>query len=290
MATYTSTKIQQSTGEIRKWTFDFTDDIPSGATVLSGTATHTPPSGSAASLTITASSPYVYVQLGPLTVTGIHFLDATATFSNGEKSEIRLTFTVNYPAAIARSGLSDLISSLRKMTYAGPNDFDIAGVPYWTDKQLEEELDTCRTELYRELLEPVETYNNGTVQFKEYHSGYGNFEQTTGGTSIFYLENAAGTIFGTALYSIDYRRGHVTFNSDTTGSAVYLYGRSYDLNAAAANIWRFKAGYYAEAYDFSTDGMRANRSQLIEHCERMANKYEGMRQPESISLFRSDIT
>jgi len=43
MATYKEATIQQSTGEIRKWTFDYTDDLPSGATVASGTATHTPP-------------------------------------------------------------------------------------------------------------------------------------------------------------------------------------------------------------------------------------------------------
>ena len=33
MATYKEATIQQSTGEIRKWTADFTDDLPGGITV-----------------------------------------------------------------------------------------------------------------------------------------------------------------------------------------------------------------------------------------------------------------
>ena len=61
MATYSESSIQQGTYEIRKWTVDFTNDLPTAVTVASGTAIHTPPSGTAATLTIAATSPYVTV-------------------------------------------------------------------------------------------------------------------------------------------------------------------------------------------------------------------------------------
>ena len=289
MATYDLTTIQQGTAEIRKWTFDFTDDLPTGATVTAGTAVHTPPSGSAGTLAITVTSPYVYVTASGLTAIGVHHIEARATFSNAEVSSITAAIPVVHSTLTARSGLATLVDELRMMADAAPDEFAIAGQPFWTDKQLERELDKNRTEIYRQPLEMVDTYNSGTVEYKQYFSPYGNLEQTTGGTAIVYLENAAGTIFSTSLYTVDYTRGHVSFGSDTTGSAVYLYGRSYDLNAAAASIWRLKAGYASKMYDFSTDNHSLKRSQYKQHCVEMARYYDGLRQPESITLYREDI-
>jgi len=289
MATYKEATIQQAKSETRKWTFDFTDDLPSGVTVSSGTAVHTPPSGTAATLTIAATTPYVTVQLGGLTVTGVHYLEAMATLSNGEVSSVKLAFTVLYPTLTARSGLADLINELRALTDAGPNDFDIAGEPYWSDKHLQKHLDNNRKDVYREQLEPTQTYNNGTVEYKEYYSSLNNWEQTTDGTAIHRLENAAGTVYGTSLYTADYIRGQFTFTDDTTGSAVFASGRVYDLNAAAADVWRSKAANAAKLYDFATDGHNLKRSQIRAQCLEMAKYYEGMKAPTVISLYRDDM-
>lgn len=86
----------QSMAEIRTHVIDYTDDLLAGVTVSSASGTHTPPSGSAASVTISASSPYVNATLGPLAVTGIHLLDVTATLSDGEKSAVRVMLKVDY--------------------------------------------------------------------------------------------------------------------------------------------------------------------------------------------------
>jgi hypothetical protein len=69
-------------------------------------------------------------------------------------------------------------------------------------------------------------YKGGAVEYHDYHSGYINLETTSGGTAIFYVEDAAGSAVGTALDTPDYNRGVVTFTADTGGSAYYLYGRS----------------------------------------------------------------
>lgn len=97
MATSVIGPVKQSLLEIRQWDFDFTDDLLDGVSVSSATATHTPPSGSAATPVVGAiASGVVPVQLGPLSVTGWHVLTCLATLNNGEKSEIRLNFEVSF--------------------------------------------------------------------------------------------------------------------------------------------------------------------------------------------------
>lgn len=97
MADYIVSNKKQSLAEIRQWDFDFSPDLSSGVTVSSATATHTPPSGSASTPTVgTIASGVVPVKLGPLSVTGTHYLSILATYSNSEKSEIKLRITVDF--------------------------------------------------------------------------------------------------------------------------------------------------------------------------------------------------
>lgn len=97
MADIIKTNKRQSLSEIRQWDFDFSADLPDGATVASATATHVPPSGSASTPTVgSISNGIVPVLLGTLSVTGVHYLDVLATFSNNQKSEIRLVVRVEF--------------------------------------------------------------------------------------------------------------------------------------------------------------------------------------------------
>jgi hypothetical protein len=50
---------------------------------------------------------------------------------------------------------------------------------------------------------------------------------------------------------------------------------TYDLNAAAAEIWDEKAADLADLYDFAADGGRYNRSGAYEQAVKMAAKYRG---------------
>lgn len=88
---------KQSLAEIRTWDVDFTADLRGSATVSSATATHTPPSGSAATPSVgSIVANVVPVTLGPLTVTGTHLLDVLATCSDSEKLSVRIQFEVIY--------------------------------------------------------------------------------------------------------------------------------------------------------------------------------------------------
>ena len=97
MADTIRTEKHQSLTEIRQWDLDFTKDLSTGVTVISATAVHTPPSGTASIPTVgTIVTPIVPVRLGPLSVKGVHELIVTAIFSNNEKSTVKLLIPVDY--------------------------------------------------------------------------------------------------------------------------------------------------------------------------------------------------
>jgi hypothetical protein len=190
---------------------------------------------------------------------------------------------------MARSTLATLIERVRGMTNAGTADYTIGTAAYWDADHVQDVLDRYRLDVYQEQLGMIEKWVGGTVQYLEYQSHYTNLEETSGGTAIFYLEDGAGSDIGTSLYSVDYQRGRVTFAADTSGTTYYLTARSYDLNAAAADIWRQKASYFSEsAIDFSTDNHRVSNSQVIKNCMDMAARFESMSLPQVSTLYRSD--
>jgi len=79
------------------WPLDFTKSLLSGVTVSSAVVTHTPPSGGTVTTPSTQIvSPIVYVTVGPLGVTGVHYVDVLATFSDATKDDIRLVIRVDY--------------------------------------------------------------------------------------------------------------------------------------------------------------------------------------------------
>lgn len=288
MATYSKAK-NQSTLEAYTYTVDFSNDLPSGGTVTAGTAIHIPPSGSASSITTSVTSPYVYVSVPTITLLGTHYVDVLATINSDttNQASVRIPINVLYPSPVARSGMVDIITELREMTDSGIDDYTVAGIPYWTDAQLQRVLDNHRTIIkYYEMTAEEE----GTGEYFDYSIGYGNLEQTTGGTAIFIVQDINAAAVSSASYSVDYTRGVVTFASDTAGAVYYVTGRSYNLNDAAAEIWKKKQGHYHTAVDFSTDNHRINRAQLYEHAKEQAAHYQqmGSSAMSSMSFYRPD--
>ena len=63
----------------------------------------------------------------------------------------------------------DIIYDLRLLTDTGPNDFTIAGVPYWSDNQLQRVLDRHRKDFYRVEIESQSEYvGGGTIQYTRF--------------------------------------------------------------------------------------------------------------------------
>jgi len=284
--------LSQSTNEIKTHTVDFTSLLPSGGTVTAGTATHTPPGGgTTVAVTCAITSPYVYVTVGPLATLGVNYVDVQATFNDGDISTARLIVDVFYPSVAARSGMVDIITELRGMTEASADDYVVVNQGYWSDKQLQDILDKHAWLLDNEPLTLVPTRKSGGYEYKDYYIGRGNIEKTTGGTAIFKVLDTTGTSVSSALYSVDYNVGKITFATDQVTAVIYnVTCAAYDLNAAAAEVWRKKVSHYASAYDFSSDNHSVKREQLFTHARDQMNYYLGLSGDgvNCISLGRAD--
>lgn len=194
---------------------------------------------------------------------------------------------------MARSGLSALIEELRGMTEAGTADYTVGSTSYWPDNAIQDILDNHRQDL---RFVQLQGYSNvgagGTLTWFEHKAPLGYLEQTTGGTAILYLQDSSGATLGTALWNADYRRGIFTFVNDTAGTVIYMTGRTYDLNAAAAEMWQKKAAHYAPTtFDFSTDNHSIKRSQIYDHCIDQVKFFQGISRNviSSVQRFRSDV-
>lgn len=192
---------------------------------------------------------------------------------------------------MARSTLGELIGELRVMADAGTADYTSAGTVFWTDDQLQTVLDHNRTDVFGEELAFVrEQVAPGTVEYHSYFSEHQWWEQTDGGSAIFVLRDGLGNAAGTADWSADYLNGKVTFAADTAGTVYYLTGRSFDLYSAAAEVWRKKASQYAtKAIDWKTDNMSITRSQALDQARNMAEYYEMMAGPKTLTMYRGDM-
>ena len=198
---------------------------------------------------------------------------------------------------MARSTLSDLIHEVRGRIRDGrgtANYTTYGTAQYWDDDQIQGVLDRHRQDIYRCAIAPTQKYNNGTVIYTDYYLPHKFLERTSeGGSATFYLENAAGAVIGTANYTPDYNRGYVSFSADQAGSVHYLYASSYDVDGAAAEIWRQKAGDYATAVNFSTDNHRVDRGAIIANALKMAEFYEARSSRGGFNvttMHRSDVT
>lgn len=179
---------------------------------------------------------------------------------------------------MVRASMTDLIDVLRGLAHAGTEDFTIGIKEYWSDEQLQTILDRYRANLREaELVSHPITNSGGTPEYKEYSSYAGWYETTSeGGSATFVITDGIGGITPLTSYTPKYETGLVTFDDDQEGSARYVTGQSYDVYAAAADVWEQKAAHYATQIDFSTDGHKITRSHIVTQCENMAKKYGSM--------------
>lgn len=189
---------------------------------------------------------------------------------------------------MARTGMSDLIGQVRAFCNLGTNDYALGTATYWSDDHIQTILDRHKVTVVEEELLEVPNYTQGSTIYKVFHSYHGNYEQTTGGTTVFWIQDSAGTIVGTSNYTVDYANGIVTFGADQAGSSRFLSGYSYDIYNAAADVWRMKAGAFGEAVNFKTDNMSVNRGDLIKNALMMASQYAAMGNAKVVDMTRDD--
>ncbi len=129
---------------------------------------------------------------------------------------------------------------------------------------------------------------SGSVYFLSHYPCYPN-SGTAGTVAV------NGTVYGTASYTLNWQYGRVTFSTTPlnagTVQADYLAasftddevddawaeaGGSVNLYAAAASLWRIKAGRHAPHYSFRDAGQQFDRSDWHKACLAMAQEYQTM--------------
>ena len=198
---------------------------------------------------------------------------------------------------MARTTLATLIQRVRELAAAGTADYTIGTAAYWSDDAVQAVLDRNRLDFVDELLQPLREYDGGgTARYYVHQSTHGNLEATDGGTAILYVRRSSGARLGTADYGVDTQAGRITFVADTGGSAFYLTARTYDVYAAAAEVWRLKAAQVAQRFDFTADGASFKASQLVaqyqaqaDACSAMATFGSGAAGLRTSTMYRSDV-
>lgn len=191
---------------------------------------------------------------------------------------------------MSRSTLADLILLVRDLAQCGTAEYTVGTATYWDDDHIETVLDRHRRDITHALLEPVPLHAvGGTLNYYDYRSEYPYLEQTSGGSQVFIVENSIGTDSGTATYSVDYRRGLVTFTTDQRGSIYYLTARAYDPYGAAADLMESWAAYEARSFDFSADQQSFKRSQKAEMMQKQADRLRRSAWIVSADMQRTDI-
>jgi len=182
-----------------------------------------------------------------------------------------------------RTGMSDLVQTVRELSNAGTGEFTVGTVSYFSDDHIQTALDNHRRDFQfmPTQVEPEQAV--GSVVYKEFRT-----EPYIESGTLFYLQTAGGTVTGTALYSVDYTRGIVTFTNDTKGTAFYATGRTYDVYSAAADIWDRKASNVANQVDWSSDNHSVKNSQVFQFYQKQAANMRSMGKENSVTIYRGD--
>jgi hypothetical protein len=185
---------------------------------------------------------------------------------------------------MARAGMSDLIQYVRELSNAGTTEMTIGTAAYFSDNHIQTTLDNHRRDFQFMPTVSIPEQVSGSVVYKEFRT-----EPYIESGTAFYLQTANGGTVGTSLYSVDYTRGVIDFTSDTVGTAFYATGNTYDINAAASEIWKKKASNAANQVDWSSDNHRMASSQYYAHCMKQSEYFQGMAHPISVTIYRGDM-
>jgi hypothetical protein len=213
--------------------------------------------------------------------------------------------TVTGGAAVGgiRAGMADIITRVRALAYAGTADFTVGTVTYFADAHILEYLDETRVDLVRApLAYTYELDDAGALVYMQARIPsldgepgrvFVNLENEAGTTRAapFYIEDQAGSILGTGAYTLDAKLGIVDFASDQYGTQYYVYARTYNDYAAAAQVWRRKAAAVAEGFDFKIQQHWVAGSQKLKQCLQMAEFCDQMsgQGSRTITISREDM-
>lgn len=181
----------------------------------------------------------------------------------------------------ARSTCAELIERLRDLIGDPKSPAPDATAPVWSDTQLQRALDACREDVRYLQLTPVETRQNGSIVYLDFYASVGDWEEDAT------VHNTDGDTLETA--SEDYQLGKWTFAADTE-LPVLLIGKTYDLDAAAADVLEAWAAKVKLDFGFQAgnNGGQFSRQQKHEMLLAQAAQCRARARPVVVEMRRGD--
>lgn len=166
--------------------------------------------------------------------------------------------------------MANLVDRVRALVNVNTDDYTVYYTDYWTNDQMQDRLDSNATFLVDSpLVWRPQTITGSVTTYLIAESLYRDFEELSSGAARWSIKDSTGGVVSTSDYTVNYRQGRVTFTSDQEGTNYYLTAYSYDVYAAAADIWGEKLANFADWYNFAADGGQYSRSQAFDHAEKM---------------------
>ena len=192
-----------------------------------------------------------------------------------------------------RATMATLITRLRGLCEAGVDDYVLAGDTYWTDPQLQDHLDGSRQDWRSVPLEAQpEIVADNVYDYLDYRIPteiVGRDFEEAGTGSIWAVKDSTGATVSTSLYTVNYRAGIIRFTTDQDAASYRLDCRTFNLNAAAREVWETKAAHAAAGVDWASDNHKISSSQEYEHCKERAEYFRKLGKGfQTIKLVRTD--
>jgi len=149
----------------------------------------------------------------------------------------------------------------------------------FADQDIQDVLDESRVDVFNEPLIPKPTYTGATINFLDYWSQVGGWEDG------YALKQFLITPVTPSL--LEPIAGHWQFAASTL-PPVYITGSLHDVYRGAADLLERQAAMWVLRYDMTVDGQSLHRSQAALMLTKLAATYRTKQRPQSITAFRSD--
>lgn len=189
-----------------------------------------------------------------------------------------------------RAGMANLVKRTRALADAGTAEYTVGEDCYWADVHIQNILDSNRSLIIDSPLTwRPQSIGGSTVTYQIAQAGYRDFEEAASGTARWIVRDATGAEIGTANYTADYRSGQLNFTADQGGTAYYLTAYTYDVYAAAADLWGERLAHFADWYRFAADNQEFDRGQAFEHACKMEELLRGKAGQNDLSGTSGDV-
>lgn len=166
-----------------------------------------------------------------------------------------------------RASMATLITTLRGLTNASTSDTTIDGVTYWSDQHVQDVLDRHK-QFFTVKLTAQPHYENGTLVYKRWAvpKSVGAYVESP------VIATLTGYVISDSDYTLDSNAGLVTFNDSSTAGYT-ISGYSYNMPAAAGELWGTKASHRAHLVTIKSGAHQLWADQEYQHYLERAREF-----------------